>query len=105
MLKDGPTRGVGSRFENCPKSRIWIAVAQAGEGFANGRWMVAEIVDDGDPIHFAANFLPALDALECCQRFLDLRHRHAVEVRRLHRHRGVAYVEIAHQGDFKGGVK
>ena len=54
------------------------------------------------PRTVAAHFLPPLHALERCDRLRDRVERHAVEVRRADRHRGVAHIEFA---DAAGCVK
>ena len=63
-LEDFAAERIGARFEDCPKARMRIDGAQRAQGFANGGWVVGEIVDDGDAADFGANFETALDALE-----------------------------------------
>src|SRR6185503_11602331 len=45
-------------------ARSFDALAQPGDGFANRRGMVREVVVDADSAHRAAQFEPAADPLE-----------------------------------------
>ena len=63
--------------------------------------MMSEVVDHRDAAHHAADFLAAFDPLEGGQGLLDLRHRHAVEMRGRSGHGGVANVEVADQRNLK----
>ena len=50
-------------------------MAEAGQRFAYGGRVVAEIVDYRDAVDLAADFLPSFDAFECAQCFLNLADR------------------------------
>ena len=64
VLKDGAAGGVRTRFEEGPQANGSEFFPEARKSFADGCGVVAEIIDDGDAIHGAADFLATADALE-----------------------------------------
>src|SRR5262245_35703275 len=97
MLKDRASRGVRARLEDRPQAPPRKLVAQAAQGLRDGGGMMPEIVDDLDPAHLAAHFLPPLHAFEGLERRADCGERHAIKMRRADRHRRVANVVFANE--------
>ena len=48
VLEDFAAKGVGARLEDGPETRLRIDGAQGTQGFADGRGVVGEVVNDGD---------------------------------------------------------
>ena len=80
MLEDGAPGGVGAWFKKRPETASGIALCKSFEGLSDGSRMMAEVVDDRDPIHHTAHFLTALDPLELQERLADHRGRNALEM-------------------------
>ena len=62
---------VGARLEHGPEARLRIDGAQCAQGFADGRGVMGEVVDDGDAGDLGAHFEAALDAFEAGERGLN----------------------------------
>ena len=99
VLKHGASSGIRPRLEESPQADGSEFFAKPGERFADGGRVVAEVVDDRDAAHCAANFLATADALEGGQRGADFFDRNAVVVGCRGGHGGVADIEIAREWD------
>ncbi len=64
VLKDGAAGGIRPGFEEGPQANSSEFFPEPGKRFADGGGVVSEIVDDGDAIHGAADFLASADALK-----------------------------------------
>ena len=101
ILKHRPACGVRAWLKQRPESRITEFLAQAGECFADSRWVMSEIIDDRDAVHCAPHFLAAAYALERGEGGANLVGGDAVVVGGRGSHRGVADVEIPRERDEK----
>lgn len=105
VLEDGTAGGVGSGFEDGPKTLAWVLVAHCLKSLGNGGGVMAEIIDDGDSAGCAADFLAALDAFEGGDGLLDGGKGDAVEVCGADGHGGVADIKFAGNLEFKRGIQ
>ena len=64
LLKDPAAGSSGPGFENRPHPVFGKAVPDGSQGGGNGRGMVGEIVENGDPCHVTAVLQASLHALE-----------------------------------------
>ena len=71
-MKNIPARRVAARLEDGPDFFARIFQAQRLQRLADGRWMMAEIVDHRHAARDAAHFHPPPDALERVEGRLDL---------------------------------
>src|ERR1051325_638421 len=69
-----PPGGVAPRFEQHPETAAWISNTNGFDRFADGGWMVREIVEHRDALGLATNFEAPFDirkALEPSLNFFD----------------------------------
>ncbi len=95
VLENIPARGVRARLENGPDFLSGEFQAQRTQGLANGRGVMAEIIDDGNAAGDAADFHAALDALEGAEGTLNLAVLEAAMFRGGDDGQRVAHVEFA----------
>src|SRR5438477_47051 len=95
LLENISASGVRARLKNRPNPLAWKPHAQGPQGFANGGWMMAEIIDDGDPAADPANLHSTFNALEGVKRRLNLRIFQTAMFGAGNDGQGVAHIEFA----------
>ena len=94
VLKHIPARGVATRLEHGPDFFFCVTQAQRLERLANGRGMMAKIINHRHAARDALHFQPALDALEGVESTLDLFVRQTAVFRRADDGERVADIQL-----------
>ena len=71
VFEDVAAEGVGAGFEDGDEAAAPVAGAERAKGFADGGWVVGEVVDEGDSVEFGAHFEATFDAAEGGEGFND----------------------------------